>query len=259
MKDEWQTLLQGGLSCPVGLLVGRICLLMLSVCHVASRCVSSTAVLLTPFCLCSAWATLRAGNHLNREALGGLAGLVLLMIRCQNCFTDSLLWQTRWWRRAELGSRETRGILQLWRDSPFGLFLFQVSSFLSHLLVRCWPPDAIQCPTVLLWGLVKCKTAKAKNLGPSSRRDTQEGKVTFPFTCSITNTDGQALLTLGWETRWGAGSGPGRALQREPSHVLCSLDFSYVFLCPPQTPPVGLIYHYVSKSYKASLYDHATE
>lgn len=32
MKDEWQTSLQGGLSCLLGVMVGRICLLMLCLC-----------------------------------------------------------------------------------------------------------------------------------------------------------------------------------------------------------------------------------
>lgn len=71
-------------------------------------------------------------------------------------------------------------------------------------------------------------------MGPSSRRDnlSREGKVMFPFTLFITNTDGQALVTLGQETKLEANSCPDTALQRQASNVLCSLDFSYVFLVP---------------------------
>lgn len=53
------------------------------------------------------------------------------------------------------------------------------------------------------------------------------GQVMFPFTCCIANTDGQALVTLGWETRREVGSGPGRALWRttqclvQPGFLLC--------------------------------------
>jgi len=71
------------------------------------------------------------------------------------------------------------------------------------------------------------------------------GQVTFPFTCCVANTDGQALVTLGWETRREAGSGPVRATQREPHNVLCHLDFSYVFLCAALTLSVGRSYLYV--------------